>query len=822
MTRTLPTLLLCFLPLLGFAASERPLIPVDLVTAQDPAGFSVIRHGDGYLLVRFTPRTDGLQRVDAQRISADGTLRDVEPIHLAATRSGLRIVATKQRTLMVSQAAAGFRLLAFDEDLQPLFERRIEGPFPYAVAATDDRLLMIRHENSVVRAEVWDEDGVLLGSSVLFGSGFGVAVGAAPVDDGFVVAASSRQWGETRAVRIEESGRAGDIRVIERAGHETIQVVANEQAVLVLGATYYTPGVKGLILNTNAEVQSGPFSIFPDAAPNAFAAAGVDGGFLVASQPGVQIGWIPSDGDSVVHSGVLGQPGTLPAAASSGRGDALFVYRSAGIMTGKLIGPGLENTAVEIRAAEAGEQARIEAASTGGTDLAAWVEWTGGGDAAFRSAGEPSQTPPLPPPPPLAWTRASRVVDGVAIDNPALLVAPARVPLNLSPIGLAASDSEFVVIGEGMGRRISAGGELGNPITPNSRIVDSDGRDFRFFTTFPEGVSTRTLLGGTDFLTPWTRLLERLPSVRYERLDVSAAGPRYLLTWDDFAPCMILCPPQRVVVRGTIVGSDETLIVPPFEIMEADQALSATDGERFLVAGTKSRWRTALALLDPLGRRLDGGSVSEPMVIATNGALRDAWWDGSRFTVATEDALFEVGEDLQLTSVRAIPTTLDGSPSVGFIAPDSLLYTSATGVGEPSGGVPRVWISTLTREPQVDLAVRIERVAHRVGERLQLVVTNESDTTATGIVLLSVSGPLPTGPGCELKDLREARCRRDSLAGGAEWRMDLVESGGSSQALPLNVFVAARELDTNPANNQNPEVVEGAGRARESWRGRSG
>ncbi|MCA1733306.1 MAG: hypothetical protein LC732_06850, partial [Acidobacteria bacterium] len=72
------------------------------------------------------------------------------------------------------------------------------------------------------------------------------------------------------------------------------------------------------------------------------------------------------------------------------------------------------------------------------------------------------------------------------------------------------------------------------------------------------------------------------------------------------------------------------------------------------------------------------------------------------------------------------------------------------------------------------------------------------------------------GAGCELKDLYdEARCRRDSLAAGAEWRMDLVESGGSSHSLPLNVFVAARELDPEPANNQNPEVVErAAGRSR--------
>ncbi|MFN2443329.1 MAG: hypothetical protein ABR517_11660, partial [Thermoanaerobaculia bacterium] len=649
MTRTLVALLLSILPLFAFAASERPLIPVDLVAAQDPEGFSVIRHGDGYLLVRITSRTDGLRRVDVQRISADGTLRDVEPIHLAARMvSSLRITATKQRTMVVVSGPAGVRLLVFDEDLQPLFERRIEGPFPYAVAATDDRLLMIRHEDSVIRAEVWDENGVQVGGSILFGSPFGVAVAATPVGDGFIVVASSRQWGETRAVRIEESGRAGDIRVIERVDHETLRVVANEEAALVLTATPYTifSGVKGLILNTNAEVQSGPFSIFPDALHYAFTAAGVDGGFLVASQPGVRIGWIPSDGDSVAHSGVLGQPGTFPAAASSGRGDALFVYRSAGIITAKLIGPGLANTDVEIMAVEAGEQAEIAGASAGETNLAAWVEWTGAG----------------------ADARATRVVDGVAIDDPPLVVAPARVPLFFSSLGLAASDSEFVVIAEGIGRRISTGGELGETIAPGWWIVDSDGRDFGFFKGFG-GLSTRSLLGGTDFLTPWTQLMDPVPGVRYERLDVSAAGERYLLTWDDYAPCMILCPPQRVVVRGAIVDSNETLIVPPFEIMEAGTAFSATDGERFLVAAAKGRGRTALALLDPLGQRLDGGSVSEPLVIATTGRLLDAWWDGSRFTVATEEALFEVDDDLQLTSVRAVPTTLDGSPFVGFIAP---------------------------------------------------------------------------------------------------------------------------------------------------------
>ncbi|MCA1733882.1 MAG: hypothetical protein LC732_09795 [Acidobacteria bacterium] len=174
-----------------------------------------------------------------------------------------------------------------------------------------------------------------------------------------------------------------------------------------------------------------------------------------------------------------------------------------------------------------------------------------------------------------------------------------------------------------------------------------------------------------------------------------------------------------------------------------------------------------------------------------------------------------MGDDLQLTSVRAIPTTLDGAPFVGFIAPDLLLYTSSTGVGKPSGGVPRAWISTLSREPRVDLEVRIERLVHRNGERLQLVVQNQSDTTATGVVLLSSYGPLPKGPGCELTDLREARCRRDSLAAGAEWRMDLVEGESTGYPLPLNVFVAARQLDANPANNQNPEVVErAAGRSR--------
>jgi hypothetical protein len=793
MTRTLIALLLSLLPLFAFAASERPLVPVDLLTAQDPSGYSVIRHGDGYLLLRFTSRTDLLERVDVQRITADGVLRDVEPIHLAT--GTVRIAAMKHRTMVVQPAPGGTRLLAFDEDLRPLFERRIEGPFPSAFAATDDRLLMIRHEGSVMRAEVWDENGVQVGGSILFGSPFGIAVGAAPVGDGFIVVASNRQWEETRAVRIEETGRAGDIRVIENASHETIRVVANEEAALVLTATPYSisPGVKGLILNTNAEVQSGPFSVFPDTTPNVFAAAGVDGGFLVASQPGVRIGWIPSDGDSVAHSGVLGQPGTWPAAASSGRGDALFVYRSAGIMTAKLIGPGLANTDVEIMAVEAGEQAEIAGATAGETNLAAWVELSGAG----------------------AEARASRIVDGVVIDDPPLVVGPARVRLFPSSMGLAASDSEFVVIGEEGGRRISTEGELGEPISPGSWIVDSDGRDFGFFRSLSTLVSARTLLGGTDFLTPWTQLMDPVPGIRYERLDVSAAGERYLLTWDDYVPCMILCPPQRVVVSGAIVDGDETLVEPPFEIMEASPALSATDGERFLVAARPDRWRTALALLDPKGQRLDGGSVSEPLEIATIGRLLDAWWDGSRFTVATEEALFEVDYTLQLTGVRAIPTTLDGSPYVGFIAPDSLLYTNATGVGEPSGGVPRAWISTLTREPQVDLAVRIERVVRRGGERHQLVVTNQSDTTATGVVLLSSYGPVPTGAGCEWSIGFDTRCRRDSLAAGAEWRMDLVDTGGSSYSLPLNVFVAARELDPEPTNNQDPEVVERApGRSR--------
>ena len=791
MTRTLITLLLSLLPAVALAASERPLVPVDLVTAQDPLIFSVIRHGDGYLLVRVTRRTDELQRIDVQRISADGTLRDAEPIHLAAGSAGsVRIAATKQRTMVMVPGLPGVHLLAFDEDLHPLFERRIAGPFPSEIAATDDRLLMIRHEGSVVRAEVWDENGVPVGSSVLFGSPFAVAVGAAPVGDGFIVVASSPQWEETRAVRIEESGRAGDIRVIENAGYETIRVVANEQAALVLRAAAYSPGVGGLILNTNAEVQSGPFPIFPDAVPHAFTAAGVDGGFLVASQPGVQIGWIPSDGNSVVNSGVLGQPGTWPAAASSGRGDALFVYRSAGIITGKLIGPGLANTDVQIVAVEAGEQAQVAGATAGQTDLAAWTEWIGSG----------------------AEARASRVVDRMAIDDPPLVVAPARLPL-VFPMGLAASESEFVVIADRVGRRISTGGELGGPLASDSWIVDSDGKDFGFFRAFSGDISTRSLLRGTDFLTPWTQLVKPLPPFRSERLDVSAAGERYFLTWDDFAPCIILCPPQRVVVSGAVTDGNETLIVTPFEIMEASHAVSASDGERVLVAATGYFLRTPLALLDSLGQRLDGGSVAEPLTIPTTGRLLEAWWDGSRFTIATEEALFEVDEDLQLTGIRAIPTNLEGSPSVGFIAPDSLLYISTTGAGEPSGGVPRAWISTLSREPMIDLDVRIERVVRRDGERHQLVVRNQSDTAATGVVLLSSYGPLPTGPGCERKGF-ETRCRRDSLAAGAEWRMDLVESD-SSHPLPRNVFVGARELDANPANNQNPEVVErAAGRSR--------
>ncbi|MCA1733883.1 MAG: hypothetical protein LC732_09800 [Acidobacteria bacterium] len=467
MNRLLAFLLFSVLSIPGFGAADHPLIPVDLVAAQDPEGFTVIRHGEGYLLVRSTSRTDGLYRRDVQRISADGTLRDVEPIHLAAGVGAFRIVATKQRTMVMLPGQGGVRLLAFDEDLQPLFDRRIPGPFPNAIAATDDRLLMIRHEDSVIRAETWDENGMQVGGSILFGSPFGIAVGAAPVGDGFIVVASSRQWGETRAVRIDKSGRAGDIRVIENAGHETIRVVANEEAALVLGATPYSLGVKGLILNTNAEVQSGPFPIFPDALHYAFTAAGVDGGFLVASQPGVRIGWIPSDGNAVAHSGVLGQPGTWPAAASSGRGDALFVYRSAGIITAKLIGPGLANSGVEITAVEAGEQVEIAGASAGETDLAAWIEWTGAG----------------------AEARASRVVDGVAIDDPPLAVAPARIPLFFSSLGLAASDSEFVVIAEGIGRRISTGGELGEPISPGWWIVDSDGRDFGFFIGFG-GIST--------------------------------------------------------------------------------------------------------------------------------------------------------------------------------------------------------------------------------------------------------------------------------------------------------------------------------------------
>ncbi|MCA1732213.1 MAG: hypothetical protein LC732_01260 [Acidobacteria bacterium] len=784
MNRLLAFLLFSVLSIPGFGAADHPLIPVDLVAAQDPSGFSVIRHGDGYLLVRSTPRTDGLVRLDVQRISADGTLRDVEPIHLAA--GALRIAATKRRTMVMLPGQGGFRLLAFDEGLQPLFERRIPGPFPDAVAATDDRLLMIRNENFVVRAEVWDENGVQVGGSTLFGSTQAVTVGAAPVGDGFIVVANSstRGGGETRAVRIEESGRAGDVRVIDRARHGTIKVVANEEAALVLTGAPYTQGVNGLILNTNAETQSGPFPIFPDALPYAFTAAGVDGGFLVASQPGVRIGWIPSDGDSVVHSGVLGQPGTFPAAASSGRGDALFVYRSAGIITAKLIGPGLANADVEIVAVEAGAQTKISGASAGETDLAAWIEWSGAE----------------------AEARASRIVDGVAIDDPPLVVGPARIPLSPFRTGVAASDSEFVVIAEGSGRRISTGGELGETITPGSGIVDSNGRDFGFFRSVSSVLSARTLLGGTDFLTPWTQLTA--PPDRYESLAVSASRERYLLTWDDFFPCIILCPPQRIAVSGAIVNGSETLLVPPFEIMEAGSAISTTDGERFLVAATKGQSRTALALVDPLGRRLDGGSVSEPLTIATTGRLLETWWDGSRFTVATEEALFEVDDDLQLTSVRAIPTTLDGSPYVGFIAPDSLLYTSATGVGEPSGGVPRAWISTLTREPQVDLEVRIERLVHRNGERHQLVVQNQSDTTATGVVLLWSFGPAPAGSGCK-QNYPERRCRRDSLAAGAEWRMDLIETS-TSDPLPRYVFVGAREMDTNPANNQNPEVVERA------------
>ena len=162
-----------------------------------------------------------------------------------------------------------------------------------------------------------------------------------------------------------------------------------------------------------------------------------------------------------------------------------------------------------------------------------------------------------------------------------------------------------------------------------------------------------------------------------------------------------------------------------------------------------------------------------------------------------------------------MPTTLHKSSSVGFIAPDLLLYMSAAGAGQPSGGIPRAYITELRREATVDLSVRIERTVRRGKTRHHLVVKNDSATPATGVVLGSAFGPHPVGVGCSTSAGSESRCRRESLGAGAEWRIELVPGWVTSPDLPIHVWVAARELDLDPADNQNPPIVDvPAGRSR--------